>query len=116
MLDNLHYLLRDIYEVTRDFPGGLEIMHGMQAMAPLQGVRLESQWAVAESFGRIWCDRFRMPFTPDILRRARIAVGLCFLVVQMALEDNRLDPDEALREGADAVAAYLRFSAEQSSH
>ena len=114
MLDNVYYLLYDIYSVTRGFPGGLEIMHGMQAMAPLQEVRLESQWAVAESFGRIWCEQYRMPFTRALFRRSRIAVGMGFMSVQVALEDHRLDPDVALRDGADALAAFLKMSAEQT--
>ena len=36
MLDSVYYLLYGIYDVTLKFPGGLEVMHGMQAMAPLQ--------------------------------------------------------------------------------
>jgi AcrR family transcriptional regulator len=113
MLDSLHYLLHDIYKVTRDFPGGLEIMHGMQAMAPLQGVRLDNQWTVAESFGRIWSQKFQVAATPCLFRRARVAVGMGFLFVQMALEDDRIEPDVILRDGADALAAYLKFAAGQ---
>lgn len=111
MLDNLYYLLNDIFQVTRGFPGGLEIMHGMQAMAPLQGVRLESYWGVAENFGRVWCEQFQVPFTRVMFRRSRLAVEMGFMTVQWALEDSRLDPELALRDGAEALKVYL-----QSSH
>jgi AcrR family transcriptional regulator len=113
MLDSLYYLLRAIYDVTYEFPGGLEIMHGMQAMAPLQAVRLDSQWSVAETFARLWSQKFQIPLSPDVLRQARMGVALEFLMVQIALEDDRLDPDVALRDGADALAAYLKVAAEQ---
>ena len=113
MLDSIYHLLYDIYTVTNDFPGGLEVMHGMQAMAPLQDVRLENQWAVAESFGRIWSERFQIPFTRAQFRRARVAVGMGFMVVQMALEDSRLEPEDALRDGADALRVYLKTAVQQ---
>ena len=114
MLDNIYYLLYDIYTVTHEFPGGLEIMHGMQAMAPLQEVRLESHWAVAETFGRIWSTQFQLPFTHDLFRRARVAIGMGFMAVEMALEDHRLDPDVVLRDGGDAISAYMSTVSRES--
>jgi len=114
MLDALYHLLFDTYQVTSTFEGGLEIMHGMQAMAPLQEVRLNSHWAVAEGFGRVWAAQFGVPFTQDTLRRSRMAVDIGFMAVQMALEDSRLDSDQALRDGADALRVYLNFVAEDA--
>ena len=115
MVDTVYYLLYDLYEITREFPGGLEVMHGLQAMAPLQEVRLDSQWAVAVSFGRVWSNQLQVPFTPELHRRARFAVGMSFMTVQMALEDTRLDADLVLRDGADALSVYLGSAAGQSA-
>jgi AcrR family transcriptional regulator len=114
MLDSVYYLLYEIYDVTLKFPGGLEVMHGMQAMAPLQEVRLDSQWAVAENFGRIWSRALNTHFTPALYRRARFAVGMGFMTVQMALEDNRADPDLVLQDGADALKVFLKTAGEQA--
>jgi hypothetical protein len=100
--------------VTLKFPGGLEVMHGMQAMAPLQEVRLDSQWGLAENFGRVWSQLLQVNLTPAMYRRARFAVGMVFMTVQTALEDNRLDPDLALQDGADALKAYLKSAGEQA--
>jgi AcrR family transcriptional regulator len=108
MLDGLYPLLRDTYEVTRDCTGGLEIMHGMQAMVPLQQVRLDSHWAVAEFFGQMWTEKFGVRRTEVTDIRARVAVDLGLAAVQMALEDSRMNPDEALREGAAVLQAYLK--------
>ncbi|MEP5764541.1 MAG: TetR/AcrR family transcriptional regulator [Halieaceae bacterium] len=110
MLESLYNLLFETYEVTRDFRGGLEIMHGMQAMAPLQEVRLDSHWAIADGFGRIWADQFKVPYTAETARHARLAVEIGFMALQMALEDSRLDADQALRDGAQALRVYLEFT------
>lgn len=116
MLDSVYYLLYEIYDVTSKFPGGLEVMHGMQAMAPLQEVRLDSQWAVAENFGRIWSRTLDVHFTPAMYRRARFAVSMGFMTVQLALEDNRLDPDLVLQDGAEALKVYLQSAGQRSAH
>lgn len=114
MLDSLYQLLYETYLATREFEGGLAIMHGMQAMAPLQEVRLDSHWAVAEGFGRIWSEQFGVPCTAMTIRRARLAVELGFMSVQMALEDSRLDADQTLSDGADALRVYLEFTAREA--
>ena len=113
MLDSVYYLLHELYEITREFPGGLEVMHGMQAMAPLQEVRLDSQWDVAVSFGRVWSNQLQRSFTPELHRRARFAVGMGFMTVQMALEDSRLEPELVLQDGAHALSAYLKSAGAQ---
>jgi len=114
LFNHLHDLLYRSYIVTRDFPAGLEIMHGMQVMAPLQEVRLDSHWAMAELFGHLWCEQFGAVYTADIARRARFAVDLGFMTVQMALEDRRLIPEEVVREGAAALRLYLEFTAREA--
>ena len=107
MLDGLYELLRATYQVTRDCTGGLEIMHGMQAMVPLQQVRLDSHWAMAEFFGQIWTEHLGIPRSESTDLRARMAVDLGFAAVQLALEDPRMDPDATLGEGATVLRVYL---------
>jgi AcrR family transcriptional regulator len=116
MLDSLYFLLFDLYQVTAEFPGGLEVMHGMQAMAPLQAVRLDAYWNAAEDFGRLWCEQSQLPFTRVMFRRARLAIEMGIMAVQWALEDNRVDPDLALRDSAHALRAHLEFAARQPAH
>lgn len=110
MLDHLYEFMLGEYEVTRDMTGGLQILRGMQAMAPLQEVRMKSHWAVSEMFGAIWAEQFGAEFTDENARRARYAVELGFLCVQLALEDERMEPEHAVREGANALRAYLEFA------
>jgi AcrR family transcriptional regulator len=107
MMANVVELLRATYNATREITAGLEIMHGMQVLAPLQKVRLQSHWNVAEGFGQIWCEQYGVPYTDEVLHRARIAVEIGFGAVQVALEDSRLDPQVALEEGAIALRLYL---------
>ena len=114
MLDGLYELLRATYEVTRDCIGGLEIMYGMQAMVPLQQVRLDSYWAMAEFFSQIWTEQLGISRSETTDLRARIAVDLGFATVQMALEDPRMDPDATLREGAVVLRVYLKQAIRES--
>ncbi len=108
MLDGIYESLRATYEVTRDCTGGLEIMHGMQAMVPLQQVRLDSHWTMAEFFSQIWTEQLGISRSETTDLRARMAVNLGFAAVQLALEDPRMDPDATLREGATALQVYLK--------
>jgi AcrR family transcriptional regulator len=107
LMDSIKEMLEETYEATRELTGGLEIMHGMQVLGPLQEVRLESHWNVAEAFGQFWCDQYKVPFTEEVAQRVRIAVEIGFCAVQIALEDSRMDPDVSLQEGAIALRLYL---------
>jgi hypothetical protein len=82
-------------------------MHGMQVLGPLQKVRLQAHWTVAENFGQFWCDQYQVPFTEEVAQRVRIAVEIGFCTVQIALEDSRMDPNVALEAGAAALGLYL---------
>ena len=77
-------------------------------MAPLQQVRLDSHWAMAEFFGQIWTEQLGISRSETTDLRARMAVGLGFATVQLALEDPRMDPDVTLREGATVLRGYLK--------
>ena len=107
LLDGLESVLRDLYRVTRDFPGGLELIYGMQAMAPLQEVQQQSHWDTAEKFARLWSDITGEPVSEPLEQRARMALRMGSMTIQMALEDKRTDPETTLHEGARALRTYL---------
>ncbi len=113
-LDDLYQLLASSYRITRDFPGGLEILYGMQAMAPLKSVRLDSHWAMAEEFGAAWSELYNMPCSDNTLRRIRYATEMGFMSVQVALEDSRMGPELTLQDGAMALKLYLQNTARQA--
>ncbi len=107
MLESLNELLLGVYRVTRDFPGGVELLHGMQAMAPLQQVQHDNDWMVARTFARIWADLNSVQCTEELVSRSRVAVAMGFASIQVALEDPSMAPEVAVQEGAGALRAYL---------
>ncbi len=109
MLESLNELLIGVYEVTRDFPGGVELLHGMQAMAPLQKVQQEHDWMLASTFAHIWADLNRVPCTEELVGKSRVAVAMGFSSIQVALEDPAMSPEVAVREGAQALRSYLEY-------
>lgn len=107
ILNHLGEMLRVTYDVTHSQVGGMQTMHALQAIAPLQEVRLQSHWTLADVFGRIWAEQFAVPFTERTLHRARVAVEMGFMTVMLALEDENLDTSMVLAEGARALSLYL---------
>jgi AcrR family transcriptional regulator len=114
LMASIKEMLQETYEATRELTGGLEIMHGMQVLGPLQEVRLESHWKVAETFGQFLCEEYGVAFNEEVAQRIRIAVEIGFCAVQIALEDSRMDPDVALQEGATALRLYLEHIASEA--
>jgi AcrR family transcriptional regulator len=107
ILEHIEDMLRVTFEVTRSQVGGLQTMHALQAIAPLQDVRLKSHWTLADVFGRIWAEQFGVPFGERTQHRARVAVEMGFMTVMLALEDQSLDTGMVLGEGARALSLYL---------
>ncbi len=107
-------LLVMVHKIVQDFPGGLEILHAMQTLAPLKEVRVTGYWAIAEDFGCSWSKGAQLPLSAATLNRFRIAVETGFGCVQLALEDSRLDPQFALQEGAAALDLQLHLAAAQA--
>jgi AcrR family transcriptional regulator len=108
MLDNLYALLYEGYLAVRNFTGGLEILYGMQTLGPLRATRLQNQRDMAEAFGLMWCEEYGVTYTEDIGRKARVAVQLGQMPAQLLLEDESLDPEAIMREGALALRLYLQ--------
>jgi AcrR family transcriptional regulator len=107
MLESLSELLLGVYRVTRDFPGGVELLHGMQAMAPLQKVQQDNEWMLARNFAGIWAELNRVQCTEELVIKSRVAVAMGFASIQVALEDPSVVPEVAVQEGASALRAYL---------
>lgn len=107
IIAHLQDMLLATATVTQEQVGGLQTMHALQAIGPLQEVRLRNHWAIAEVFGRAWCDQLGVEFNERLLHRARIAVEMGFMTIMVALEDERLESSMALKEGGRALALYL---------
>ena len=105
--ENLAEALYAAYSATCSLVGGVQIMHALQAIAPLQHVRLDNHWSVSELLTRLWAEQFGMQFDPAAVQRARVAVELGYATIQLAIEDERCEPEVVLREGAQAIGLYL---------
>lgn len=106
LLTNVYELLRRTYDVTREQPGGLEVVQALRAVAPLQEVRLESHRLVAGRFSALLAELLQQPVDDGLMNRARISIDVGYAIVEMALEDDSLDAERVLREGARMVQAY----------
>jgi AcrR family transcriptional regulator len=105
--ENLADALYAAYSTTCNLVGGVQIMHATQAIAPLQQARLDNHWAVSEMFAHVWAEQFGVDFQPSAVQRARVAIELGYATIQLAIEDDRCDPETVLREGARAISMYL---------
>jgi AcrR family transcriptional regulator len=112
--EDFRALLEDLYAIVRDFPGGLEVLHAMQTMSPLKGVRMAGFWSVAEAFAEDWSSGSQLPLSEASLHRLRMAVETGFGCVLIALEDNRLEPGFVLAEGAATLDLQLHMVAAQA--
>ena len=106
LMDNIEELMRMTYDVTREQTGGLEIIQSLRAVGPLQELRLTSHRLVAEQFANILSDLLGRPVNEDMRLQARVSVDTGYAMVEMALEDDTLAPEKALRQGAGILQAY----------
>ncbi len=108
VLAGVHDLLLRTMEVTRAQPGGLEILHSLRAVAPLQQVRLESHRLVSEQFGTALAQLMGWELDDEIRLAAQMSVEIGYAVVEMSLEDCGLETDVVLDEGARIIQVYWR--------
>ena len=106
LLANIYDLLKQTYDVTVAQPGGLEIIQSLRAVAPLQEVRLTSHRLVATNFAALLPELLGRPADQAMALQARLTVDMGYAVVEMALEDDRLAPEQTLREGAQMIQYY----------
>ena len=106
LLANIYELLKQTYDVTMAQPGGLEIIQSLRAVAPLQEVRLTSHRLVAGNFAALLPELLGRPADQSMALQARLTVDMGYAVVEMALEDDQLAPEQSLREGARMIQYY----------
>lgn len=106
LLANIYDLLKQTYDVTVAQTGGLEIIQSLRAVAPLQAVRLTSHRLVASNFAALLPELLGRPEDQSMVLQARLTVDMGYAVVEMALEDDQLAPEQTLREGARLIQFY----------
>jgi AcrR family transcriptional regulator len=105
-LDRVYDLLRLTCDVTLQQPGGLEIVQALRAVGPLQELRLTSHRLVGGQLAEILGELMGRPGDEAILLPARLSVDMGYSVVEMALEDDSLDTEAVLRQGALMIQLY----------
>lgn len=108
LIVNVKELLRETYEVTREQPGGLEIVQALRAVAPLREVRLESHKLVSNQFAEIAAGFLGREADDHIRLEARLTIEMSYAVIEMALEDESLEPDALMEQGASMIQYYWR--------
>ncbi|MBN7796301.1 TetR/AcrR family transcriptional regulator [Parahaliea mediterranea] len=106
LLDNIYELLKLTYEDTRDRVGGHEITQALRAVQPLQELRLQSHRAVAAQFAGMVGEALQRPTDEVMLMQARMTVDAFYSMVEMALGDDTLSPENILRQGAHMISLY----------
>ncbi len=101
-------MLRVIYEVIHKQLAGIEIFHALRALAPLRELRMASRRQSSERLVEFVTKVAQVPRSDDLVLRARLTVDLSCSLVEMAIEDDRLDPDAVMREGAGLLCDYWR--------
>ncbi len=108
LLNNITELLQQIYLETGGVTAGIQILQSLRAVAPLQDVRLKSHRMLAEQFYRTVAHLFDLPPDERIAARARVSIETGYSVVEMALEDDTVDRNAVLEEGAHMISLYWR--------
>jgi len=106
LLANIYQVLKGTYDVTLQQTGGLEVVQALRAVAPLQEVRLNSHQVVATQFANMVSELLGLPVDDMITMLARLSVEVGYSVVEMALEDDTLTVENALREGTLMIQLY----------
>jgi AcrR family transcriptional regulator len=108
LLGNIYDVLWITYEVTLEQTGGLEIAQALRAVAPLQELRLTSHRLLAEQLAIFLAEWLQRPIDEEVLLQARVTVEIAYSMVEMALEDGSLPPDQVLRQGATMLEVAWR--------
>jgi len=108
LLGNIHVVLERTLDITREQPGGLEVVQALRAVAPLQEVRLESHRLVSEQFATIAGELLNRPVDDALRNQARLSIDTGYAIVEMALEDDTLHAESILEEGSRMIQVYWR--------
>ena len=108
LLGNVYELLKLTFDVTREQTGGLEVVQSLRAVGPLQELRLTSHRLVASQFAAMMAELLDRPLDELLSMQARLSIDTGYAIVEMALEDDSLDVEQTLRQGAHMVQLYWR--------
>ncbi len=108
LLDRVHEGLVVIYRETRDVTAGIEIFHALRAMVPLREQRMQARREATDYLSRQVADLIGVEVSAEMTLKARTTVDISCGIVETALEDDSLDPEAVLREGAAVLLSYWR--------
>jgi AcrR family transcriptional regulator len=106
LLGNVYELLKLTFDVTREQTGGLEVVQSLRAVGPLQELRLASNRLVASHLATIMAEWVDRPLDELLNMQARLSIDTGYAIVEMALEDESLDVEQTLRQGAHMIQLY----------
>jgi AcrR family transcriptional regulator len=110
-------LQRRIFEVTRDFPGGIAIMRGVRAVPLLQKLHRDSRESIAILMLKILAARHPSVPRARLHMAARVVAEMSSTMTQMALEEPESDTEFLIYETAYLFAVYFRsFRSEPPSN
>ena len=115
LLMHIYEVLWQTYEVTLEQPGGLEISQSLRAVGPLQELRLTSHRLLAEQLAEFLAEQMGREVDQEFVMQARVIIDIGYGLIEMALEDASLSPEQVLRQGAQLLSTSLQAQAEQQS-
>jgi AcrR family transcriptional regulator len=108
LLGHIYELLKLTFDVTREQTGGLEVIQSLRAVGPLQELRLTSHRLVASQFAVMMAELLDRPLDELLSMQARLSIDTGYAIVEMALEDDSLDVEQTLHQGALMIQLYWR--------
>lgn len=108
LLAGVDDLLHRTCEVSRQQPGGHEILQTLRAVEPLRKLRLDSHERVSQQFGAAVGGLLHWDLDADLLRAARMSIEVGYAVVEMALEGGSESEADVVAEGARMIQFYWR--------
>jgi AcrR family transcriptional regulator len=108
LLAGVDDLLYRTCEVSREQPGGLEILQTLRAVEPLRKLRLDSHERVAQQFGAQVARLLGWDLDDSLLRAARMSIEVGYAVVEMAIEGGAGSEADVVSEGARMIQLYWR--------
>jgi hypothetical protein len=108
LLGHIYELLKLNFDITREQTGGLEVVQSLRAVGPLQELRLTSHRLVASQFAAMMAELLDRPVDELLSMQARLSIDTGYGIVEMALEDDTLPVEQALRQGSLMIQRYWR--------
>jgi AcrR family transcriptional regulator len=114
LVAGIYSLLRDTYEGFREQRGALEILQALRAVAPLRELRLRSRRLVSEQLAVLLAPLLPRIGADALAIQSRLSVEMGYDVIEMALEEQLVNPDVILSEGARMIGSYWAAALEDT--